>query len=217
MTWSSKQFYSQYEHPSMQREAAVVREVLNGNVPNWMFKFVKLPNGVEVTPDYLSIGNDEDFVRTPLTPYAAQYLADKLEYQLPTPRLVDEIYADADIKMLPQPTDWYKHDSLMRLGSNYIVHNEIIESQLNEHIVFRGDMLIAGHKKDVVSTPLLAEHPHKVAIYGWHNIQPLFLGHDWLYCDYSHGIRFVKNAPAELAGKCCLTDMPVGFADEVGK
>ena len=47
-------------------------------------------------------------------------------------------------------------------------------------------------------TAQLATRPGKVAIYGWHQlngqpIQPLYLGHEITYMDYSHGIRLVKQ------------------------
>ncbi|HLJ56297.1 MAG TPA: hypothetical protein VKT77_14750, partial [Chthonomonadaceae bacterium] len=60
-------------------------------------------------------------------------------------------------------------------------------------------LLVAGIKKDVVQTPLLAARPGHVAIYGWHKrdgqpIQPLTAVHIARYVDYSHAIRLVRRA-----------------------
>ncbi len=59
--------------------------------------------------------------------------------------------------------------------------------------------LVAGHQKDIVLTPRLAEDSGKVAIYGWHrqdgtSIQPLYTGHAETWVDYSHGVRLVSEA-----------------------
>ena len=58
--------------------------------------------------------------------------------------------------------------------------------------------LVAGHKKDIVTTNRLKEKPNRVAIYGWHKldgkpIQPLTIVHGDTYVDYSHGVRLVAR------------------------
>lgn len=65
-----------------EREAVLLKEIRQGNVPEFMREFVPIKvkvkdaNGRErtvvlyATPDYLSVGSDADFVRTPLTPDA---------------------------------------------------------------------------------------------------------------------------------------------------
>lgn len=200
--WSSSKFYQQLNSPSPLRELAVVHEVLAGNIPDQLRAYAPLIIKVqlqgapvilelEVVPDYLMIGTDADFVRTPLTNYSAQYLASEMGLVMPTPYLVDQIYNQATVKMIPQPTDWYRHEADMRTGSNYLVFNNTLEAQRNTR-----SGLIAGHKKDVVLTNRLDSAPGKVAIYGWqqpgnHPIQPLATPHDYTYEDYSHGIRFL--------------------------
>lgn len=200
--WSSANFYQAHPNPGISRELAVIEQVMKGNVPNSLRQFVPVQmqtrinntNAVlelSVSPDYLAIGTDTDWVRTPLTPFAAQYIASELGYFLPTRRLVDLIYDRADTQLLPQPTDWYKNGLLMRLGPNYVLFHNMIEDQRKG----RGG-LIAGHKKDVVLTNLLDRAPARVAIYGWQRpgnkpIQPLGTPHNFDYEDYSHGIRFI--------------------------
>jgi len=141
-----------------------------------------------VTPDYLSIGTNKDWARIPLTPIAAQQLADAFNCFLPTTKIVDDIYKTARVKLEPVPMYIYR-DSTVTMWQ----HHLIIEGQRRNR---KG--LIAGIKKDVVISRKIgrSEKPNRVAIYGWHlmngkPIQPLYTGHVNWYADYSHGIRLV--------------------------
>ena len=109
---------------------------------------------------------------------------------LPTRRIVDEIYRQAEVKLDPQPLTEQRE-----AVATFVQHNGIIEQQRKGHV--RGD-LIAGIKKDVVLTPRLDQHAGHVAIYGWHKldgqpIQPLTTVHIATYVDYSHGIRLISR------------------------
>jgi len=141
-----------------------------------------------VMPDYLSIGNNQDWVRIPLTAMTAQYLADRWNLILPNRKMVDLIYLNASVRLAPIPMYAFR-DSSVTLWQ----HHLMIEGQRKGR---RG--LIAGIKKDVVSSNKVLEdkRPNRVAIYGWHQlngkpIQPLYTGHVNWYVDYSHGIRLV--------------------------
>ncbi len=186
------------------RESRLMAEITGGNVPGFLRTFTPVTvhatiGGIPtegtffVTPDYLCVGVDRDFVRTPLTPLAAQPIADALGCLLPTRKMVDAIHAQAAVKLSPAPISPSTTD-IMRATTQYR-HHQTVEAQRAGQPL---GALIAGIKKDVVITPLLATNPGKVAIYGWHYpngspIQPLYLGHvDW-YVDYSHGIRLVKD------------------------
>lgn len=191
-------------HPlsAREREKTIVPLMLAGNIPalNLHLKKVNLQftdsSGKKykatlfVSPDYLSIGNTENYMYMPLTPQAAQQIADSLHCILPTKKMVDLIYENAAIKTEPHPLT-EKRDSL----KTFLQHHRIIREQLNmKHS--RG--IIAGTKKDVLQTPVIytASKPNRVAIYGWHRmngkaIQPLYTGHIGWYVDYSHGIRLV--------------------------
>lgn len=146
-----------------------------------------------VTPDYLCIGRDDDFVRIPMTPLIAQPIADAMDCLLPTRKMVDAIYAQAQVKLAPAPISPATVD--ITLATTHYRHHQMVEAQRGTHPL---GPLVGGIKKDVVITPLLAGNPARVAIYGWHQlsgvpIQPLYLGHvDW-YVDYSHGIRLISQ------------------------
>ena len=187
---------------SRDREKILVPIMLNGSIPAFNLRMKKIKvhfkdnSGKKfkailfVSPDYLCIGNNDQFMRMPLTPQSAQQICDSLHCVLPTAKIVDEIYRHASIKIEPHPlTD--ARDSF----ATFLVHNKIIQQHLKDK---HAKKLTAGIKKDVVQTPQIytASKPNRVAIYGWHQlngkaIQPLYTGHvDW-YVDYSHGIRLV--------------------------
>ncbi len=185
------------------REDLSVSEILRGNMPDFLKKMkrmdVKMLDSATkktvhayyfVTPDYLSIGSNNDFSRIPLTPMSAQRIADSFHCFLPTRKIVNDIYAQAKIKLEPQPMYAFRDSA-----PTFYHHHLIIEGQRQ---LRKG--LIAGIKKDVVISGKISRDakPNRVAIYGWHKldgkpIQPLYTGHvDW-YVDYSHGIRLVHR------------------------
>jgi hypothetical protein len=149
-----------------------------------------------ITPDYLSVGTTKP-VRVPLTPQAAQRVADAWGCLLPTTKIVDTIHTLADKKLEPQPFSpaHYNIESI----SLWQLSDAAIDAQLEKLGTEDGEV-VAGIKKDVVLTHRLAEplQPARVAIYGWHRqdgspIQPLTLVHRHDYLDYSHGIRLVAD------------------------
>jgi hypothetical protein len=183
------------------RELAILRELGRGNVPDFLRRLVRVNVRARersgrmrsvtlwVTPDYLAIGDDADNVRMPMSPVTAQLAADRFGFVLPTPKIVDIIYQAAPFKIAPRsiaPSAW------MVRSEDFARHDGMVDAQLGG--APRG--LVAGHKKDVVLSNLLEERPHRVALYGWHQltgnpIQPLSTLHGDGYCDYSHGVRLV--------------------------
>lgn len=198
---SGNEFYkSVFTSTREERESLAKREILEGDIPHFLRKMVKIKTSITtddgktiqafyfVTPDYLSIGSDDDFARIPLTPMTAQQIADSLHCFLPTRKIVNDIYKAAKVKLEPVPMYAFR-DSAVTMYQ----HNLIIEGQRK---LRKG--LIAGIKKDVVITGMLtrSSKPERVAIYGWHQlngipIQPLYTGHVNWYVDYSHGIRLI--------------------------
>ena len=211
---SGTQFYkSIFAKTREERETIAKEEILKGNIPAFLKKFVavhvsvvslagkKITATYWVLPDYLSIGNNEDFARIPLTPATAQAIADSLHCFLPTKKIVDDIYKAAKIKLEPVPMYAFR-DSAVTMYQ----HNLIIEGQRK---LKTG--LIAGIKKDVIVTSKLIGTSHKVAIYGWHKsdgipIQPVYTGHADYYVDYSHGIRLIYQT-------VWVNNKPMNFRD----
>ena len=185
-----------------EREEAIVRELVRGNLPEFLRKLQSVTirskdkagrehsATIEVMPDYLAIGSDTDFVRVPMTPQSAQRITDAFGCFLPTRKLVDAIYENAAIKLEPIPLT----EAREAVGT-FVDHSRRIDQQRGERPV---GSLIAGIKKDVVISNRLGERPNRVAIYGWHKadgtaIQPLSIVHRDTYVDYSHGIRLIRR------------------------
>ncbi|MBX9734750.1 MAG: hypothetical protein K2X37_11870 [Chitinophagaceae bacterium] len=199
---TGEDFYKQvWQMPWKQRDSVAVSAILKGNIPSFSKKLIPihirnydsttdswLTATVWVMPDYLSVGTNDNWARIPLTPIAAQIIADSLHCFLPTRKLVDDIYTAAKVKLEPVPMYIYR-DSSVTMWQLHL----IIEGQRKNR---KG--LIAGIKKDVVISDMLTRSAknNRVAIYGWHKldgkpIQPLYAGHVNWYVDYSHGIRLV--------------------------
>jgi hypothetical protein len=184
-----------------QRDSLAKAWILAGNYPSFLRKFVRINASVTdsltgktitahyfVSPDYLSLGTDDDWARIPLTPMAAQVIADSFYCFLPTRKIVNDIYEQAKVKLAPVPMYAFRDSSVTMWQ-----HHLIIEGQRKGK---KG--LIAGIKKDLVLSGKTARdnRPDREAIYGWHKqdgkpIQPLYTGHINSWVDYSHGIRLV--------------------------
>lgn len=192
------------------REKAIVKEIMSGNVPAFSRKLKPLKITKEVdgksyelilftTLDYIAIGSNEDYLYIPMTPSTAQYLADTMNCLLPTKKMVDLIYSKAAVKLVPQPIP--PSDSMTTLPV-FRQHTDSIKHQMLQMGLDRSaDPIIAGHKKDIIISKKIypAERTsEKVVIYGWHlgknnPIQPVYNGHHAGYADYSHGIRLISK------------------------
>jgi hypothetical protein len=186
-----------------QRDSLAIEWLLAGNLPDFLAHFKRINVSIAdsatgktisgyyfVSPDYLSVGTNDDWARIDITPMAAQKVLQHWQCSLPTRKMVDDIYQQAKVKLAPVPMYAFRDSS-----PTMWQHHLIIEGQRKGQ---KG--LIAGIKKDVViSTKIYKEtKKNKVAIFGWHKldgkpIQPLYTGHVNWYVDYSHGIRMVYN------------------------
>lgn len=185
------------------REDEIVAELRSGNMPSRLRRLepVTLRGAATDAPDiticvgqdYLAVGSDADFVRVPMGLQAAIATATWFGFVLPTPRMVDAIYRQAEIRLAPEPLP---AGDAMRSTAYFSAHNRLIAAQRNQ-VSASADSLMAGHKKDLVLTNGLWSKLDRVAIYGWHRpdgkpIQPLSMVHGARYADYSHGVRLVS-------------------------
>ena len=196
-------------------EDLIVETVTAGQVPDALRHFRKITfttpvvDSVEilrkkhkvemwVLPDYVAIGTNDDYVRMPMGPYAAQRIADSLDCTLPTPFLVDRIAEASEGHV-----DIFPFRPLGNRNSQPIVFqdsNNAINAQFKAY-GYEFGQFISGLKKDIVLTykiMTLTEYERNVAIYGWHHPdgraqQPLFVRHGNFYVDYSHGVRLIYN------------------------
>ncbi len=194
------------------REDTIYKEIVSGNVPGFLRTLVpvstsKLINGTTyvlryfVTPDYLAVGHDSDYVLMPMTPILAQRIANYLHCTLPTARMVDQIYSTASVKLRPQPIP---PDANMDKIPRFYQHHDSVRALrtplLGTHPL---GSLVGGTKKDVIIDKrvyswIRGAVPKPVVIYGWHQlngspIQPAYNGHAETYADYSHGIRLISR------------------------
>jgi len=184
------------------RDSFAINSILKGEIPSFYKKFTKVHTKIVndenkiirakyfVATDYLVIGSNKDWARIPLTPMAAQKIADSLHCFLPTTKMVEEIYTQSKVKLEPIPMYAFR-DSTITMWHHHLMIEALRKGK-------RG--LISGIKKDVVLSNKIIEQgkTNRVAIYGWHQlngkpIQPLYAGHINSYVDYSHGIRLVMD------------------------
>ncbi|NUN68669.1 MAG: T9SS type A sorting domain-containing protein [Bacteroidetes bacterium] len=208
------------------REDTIYRQVMRGNIPDFQRSLVKVAtvrtiNGTSytleyyVTPEYLSLGHDTDYVLMPMTPLLAQKLANALGCTLPTPRMVDQIYSASTLRLAPQPIP---PDANMTMMPRFYQHNDSVRAlrapRLGTHPC---GTLVGGTKKDVVIDKkvyswLKSSVPKPVVIYGWQYltgvpIQPTYNGHEETYADYSHGVRLVQRAARINGAEISLLDI----------
>ncbi|MCB0284110.1 MAG: hypothetical protein KDF60_16100 [Calditrichaeota bacterium] len=193
-----------------EREDAVIHEIMSGNIPSFSrtFKPCSIKATIDkkdyeliinVSCDYLAIGSDKDYLYIPLTSYTAQIVADTLNCILPSKLLVDSIYAQAEIKLHPQPIP---PSEKMTTVPVFLQHMDSAMQQIGSRNINRNDRkIIAGHKKDIIISNKIyniEKKYNRVVIYGWHKalndpIQPVYNGHNSSWADYSHGVRLISK------------------------
>lgn len=182
------------------REDLILKQILDGNIPDFLREPVEVVIEDEdnklhyfVMPDVLAVGNNEDFVRIPLSPLTYQKIADSFGAMLPTKKMADQIWKKASVKLEPQP--WGPpFDVTMESVDRFYQHNLKIEQQKNGR-----QGLITGHKKDVIIDKACLSKRDKVVIYGWFKLtgeaiqgpMPNSVSHAITYSDYSHSGRMI--------------------------
>lgn len=183
------------------REDFILEQVKNGCVPDFMrapavvtLSGAGVTAQLEVCPDYLCLGTDDDFVYAQCTIVTAQKIADVIGAMLPTRRVVDAIWRQAPVKIEPitQTPDKTMVTSPVMLKQSA----EVREARLKDDEPL--GTLTAGAFKDYILVPEMAEQPGQTCIYGWHRrdgspIQgPNLAAHNAAYVDYSQCPRFVS-------------------------
>jgi len=188
------------------REERIYAEISRGNVPGWLRQLrpVEVTGEVDgqqhlvmfwVTPDYLAVGSDTDYLLIPLSARTAQRIADLVGGSLPTPRMVDAIWESADLRVEPIRI---RPDEFRSTVGYFKRHDSLVKGQRFLYDPPPG-VFVAGHKLDVVITSTLSEHPGEIALYGWHRstgqvIQPLYIGATDSMVVFSQGVRLVDRS-----------------------
>jgi len=188
------------------RDTLIARQVLAGNIPGFLHNLNPVTMSLTsskgertevticVTPDYMAVGSNNDFVRVPMGLPTAARIAAQFGFFLPTATMVDAIYAQAAVHLSPSPMP---PNAQMESTDYFWRHNRTVTKQRTKTGGDRG-ALTAGQKKDIVLSNRLRSKPGRVAIYGWHRksgkpIQSLSTVHGKGYADYSHGVRLVSS------------------------
>ncbi len=200
-------------------EAAALEAAREGSVVAWPMVPISLsatgPSGqahtavLPVASDVFAIGTPQDFLRLPLTPGAAQSVANLGGFLLPTPKIAYEVWKAAKtqgVQLVPSPQ---LNRAPLHLIEDYALHDRTVNAQLLSHPPLPPG-LISGHKKDVIVSNIYKTG--HVLIYGWffpegyripvdpktgkpvysQPIQGRSNVHDDQWVDYSHGIRLVS-------------------------
>ncbi len=229
---TGSQFFSTFVNRSQtDRENAAIQMVKDGNFVQWPMVSIPLSSAsnlkgsINVASDYLAVGTPDDFFYLPLSPIAAQKIADILNLSLPTSKIVRDTWNSA-LQVQPQPMRnvWIAQkvdpDKRMVTLQGFADHNAAVAKAIGTR---NPAQLISGTKKDVVLSnrirPDTASKRGSVAIYGWFDKLGQFVkagspiqglnpsDHDNGYADYSHGIRFVDPFVTLSTGeKVALTD-----------
>ena len=190
------------------RENLIYNEFISGNVPNFyrnlspVTSTAVISGSVQsvtyyVTPDYIAIGSDADYFLCPMSPMVATKIVDSIGCTLPTRKMVNDIYAQAALKLPPLTIP---ASGTMTTVQAFAQHNNMVGAQRSSSVTaYPLGTLVGGDKKDIVISNLIYSTANRVVIYGWHTsignpIQPLSNVHADTYMDYSHGMRFVQNA-----------------------
>ena len=181
---------------NQKREDLIYREVMDGNVPDFMKSFVEVKVSptvsVYVMPDYVSIGSNDDYLRCPINCLTAQKIADEIGLALPTRKIVNDTWAAGTVKLIPSPKG-PPYDSSMLSAEAIINFNIRVEIQRKGRFG-----LIVGQSKDIICSNEIAQHPGHVIIYGWikptgEPIQGVQWIHESTYSDYSQHIRYCSD------------------------
>lgn len=189
------------------RENLIYQEVIKGNIPNFyrtlspVTSTAVISGSVQsvtyyVIPDYLAIGTDTNYFLCPMSPIVAKKIADSIGCTLPTRKMVNDIYAQASLKLTPLTIP---ASGTMTTVQAFKQHSDMVWAQRSPSIAaYPLGTLVGGDKKDVVISNQIYTTSGRVVIYGWHTsignpIQPLSNVHADTYMDYSHGMRFVQN------------------------
>lgn len=202
------------------REQMVLTEMTSGNIPDFLRTFVPVTVSATiggtlhtgtfyVMPDVLSIGSNADYFRMPMGPRTAQSIGDAFGCIMPTRKMVGSIWSATTYKLAPVPFSPATYD-IQSVDVFWQSHQAIENERISAGAPVGANL--GGTKKDVVITAQLASNPGKVAIYGWYQtngspIQPLYLGHEITYMDYSHGIHLIKQVMIVDGQQRLVTDI----------
>lgn len=187
----------------------ILEEIDAGHIPSFChqknFKTVTMSNsaGTKVqfrtSADYLSIGTDDNYVRIPITPILALKLHKKYGWGMPTAKMTDTIYNQAGkqlkgIGLVKSKEDTEHMQSAEFINRHNQLYNQQLTSQEKDQIA-KGELLVAGHKKDIILSRYAIDHPDVMDFRGLYLTpgKPIQTNpaHTPAYSDYAQGFRLI--------------------------
>jgi hypothetical protein len=199
------------------RELQILEAAQAGNIPNWLQQWCPITWEEEhrsitvyILPDFFAIGDEIDWVYTPMNPITAEEIGRTVMggATLPTRKIVNKIYEQAlcYIPALPMsPPDYPYNNSMLDTTRWSVQTAKILRFARDNNIsVYPGNISSGHYKNVVIGSGLEKSKGRKVGIYGWKKpntsnsnggwaIQGPTVNwgsHVWWYADYSHGVRF---------------------------
>lgn len=197
-----------------QREALVYREALKMGPPKTKDITVPGPNGTTITykvmPDFLTI----DGIRVPMSAYTAQRIAKHFGMQLPTSKIVDQVWSAAKksgTNIVAKPLSGtgadfegkhYTPEQVVQdvskpefsVAYNDVINNDPVYQKNKEN----KDAIFSGHMKEIIQ-PTGKEHTDKLHFRGLMDAEgnPIQKGRSphgaKNYSEYAAGARFVDQ------------------------
>ena len=146
------------------RENLIYNEIISGNVPNFYRNLSAVTSTAiisgtlqsvtyYVTPDYIAIVSDADYFLCPMSPMVATKIVDSIGCTLPTRKMVNDIYAQAALKLPPLTIP---ASGTMTTVQAFAQHNNMVGSQRSGSVTaYPLGTLVGGDKKDIVISNLI--------------------------------------------------------------
>ena len=196
-------------------KAQIARQLKDQLVP----VTVKGPLGTtityNVTPDFLYIDTPSGRKRLQMTGSTAEKIGKEFNMELPTDKMVDDIWEAASVRVRPPPLS---ASGVEIDGKRYSAQDVVSKSRngvpimmdakalaeynrmINEYLKDKDNSaLVAGHLK-TITKQRKGDDPKKLRLSGWKGekgkaLQPSQLTHHGVdhYYDYSHGTRYASN------------------------
>ncbi len=195
------------ETPGPARETAILEAVRRGDIatPRWIeiqSTYKDHTATFFVSADALRVGDDEDSIRVNVSARTAQKIADSLECVLPTPKLCDLIWEQAEVKL---PPSIQKPDATMGNTSRMVLHHKTVEDK-----VAGREGLIENVGKHWVLTNRLTWRRNVAANYGWYDdASPRWSGKHrlWQTLGTAHNLDHVDYSQVQrLVQRRCIVD-----------
>lgn len=166
------------------REDAMVAELLSGNIPDFLRRWVTITVSkndtspvvtVRVLPDYLCVGRDGDFRHLPLDQQSAQKVADAFGALVPTAKICHAVWRrtpwSTTVNAIERdywnngPSRKAKRGRAQTSTAAYDEHSVAIQDKMRSMGITVGQTVV-GHKKDVVVSK--AQDRSRIAFHGFY-------------------------------------------------